>query len=99
MDLDQVTYQLTFQYNFRENFWYMDLADVNGNTIRTGFKLTVGYYLLNQYRGNAVPPGNFIVLNLANDATIPLNFDTFGQQYQLVYITEAEIASGVITGG
>ena len=99
MALDGNTYQFTFQFNFREGFWYMDIGDVDGNYIRTGFKLTVGYYLLNQYRGDNLPPGNFIVLNLANDAVTILNFDTLGQQYKLVYLTEAEMASGVVTGG
>lgn len=92
-------YRLYFRFSGRENAWYMDIGDQDGVTIITGLKLVPNYSLLKQYIAvTNIPPGEFFLTDLDEDpATGPLDYDTFGERYQLLYYTAAELTSGTVS--
>jgi hypothetical protein len=97
ISLDGINYKFHFHYNYRESFWYMDIADANDNIIRANFKLVTNYSLLTQWRAYSVPVGDLVVLNIFN-TSLSLDDTNIGQDYQLIYFTAAELASGVSNG-
>jgi hypothetical protein len=61
VDLDGVDYQLRFQYNSREGFWYFDLLDSAQNVLRSGIKVVSNFPMLIRYRDlEARPAGELI---------------------------------------
>ena len=98
ISLDGTLYNFNFYWNTRDSAWYMDILDNNNNMIHASFKLVVGYALLTQWQAYAVPPGQLIIYNLANNANTPLNLSSLGSQYMLLYITKNELVSGILTG-
>lgn len=50
VDLDGVDFQLQFQFNSREGFWYFDLLDTTQTILRSGVKVVSNYPILRLYR-------------------------------------------------
>jgi hypothetical protein len=94
-------FTLSFFFNTRDNAWFMDILNSVGDTVLlAGVRLSVGYFLLQQYHGTeGLPKGDFIVYdelaaNLTNTETSEdLSFDNIGidQRFTLLYVTEAEL--------
>lgn len=84
IDLEGVTYVLSFSYNSRMDRWTMSILDQNGVALRSGIKLITGWNLKRQYVQSVLPPGGFAVIDLANETKNP-NFDDFGQRTLLYY--------------
>jgi len=97
ISLEDKTYQLYFNWNTREQAWYMDISDTDGVLIQAGIKVVVGYYLLQQYKSNGLlPPGDFYVLDLQESPNAAgVGFSDFGVRYQMVYLTKEETINGV----
>ncbi len=97
--LDGRPYVFTFTYSTREDRWYFDLADVDGNDIVLGTKVTPSFDLLGRFRYLAsCPQGAFIALPNATsqDDTPPgLNELSVTARVQLIYATAAEFAQMV----
>lgn len=63
VELSGSTYQLNFQYNSREGFWYFDLLDVDGNYIRSGIKIVSNYPLIRLAMMQGRPLGELIAID------------------------------------
>jgi hypothetical protein len=50
VDLDGVDFQVRFQFNSRESFWYFDLLDAERNVLRAGIKVVSNYPMLRLFR-------------------------------------------------
>lgn len=59
-ELNGSSYRLNFQYNSREDFWYFDILDSEGNQIRSGIKVVVNYPLLRLAMMRDRPPGELL---------------------------------------
>lgn len=84
IDLEGVTYTLSFRYNTRDVIWAMDVADEGGVIILSGIPLVLGTILLERFPDSNIPPGDFFVLNL-EDETAEATRDNFGTDVLLMY--------------
>ncbi len=84
LDLDGVTYTLSFRYNFRFAVWYMDLADEQGTTILSDIALLLGTILLDRFANDNIPQGELFMLNLENENEEATR-DNFGIDALLMY--------------
>lgn len=69
--LDGAVYGLRFQYNQREDCYYMSIYDVTlGTDILSSVKLVSNSLLVQRYNGGVIeglPPGDFMALSSASD--------------------------------
>ena len=94
--LDGVSYLLTFQYNFREAVYYLQIQSADGTiTYAQGIKL-VSNYLLLAYAGVTAPPGDMMALSCSTSDDSPAQFGQLGvgQRVTLLYMPEADIIAG-----
>jgi len=87
--LDGVVYRFRFKWNYRGQYWTMDLHDRDQNPILLGVKLVVRFDLVKHYPGRAVPPGVFVVTDPKGEIDRVEEGD-MGVNTQLTYFTEAE---------
>jgi hypothetical protein len=83
--LDGVEYLLKFDWNDRENRWYLGLFSVTGSPLATGIKIVANWPLLRKIRGENMPPGVLSAVDLS-----PLNgesptYSELGARVKLVY--------------
>lgn len=84
IDLEGVTYTLSFRYNTRDIIWTMDIADEGGTIILSGIPLVLGTILLERFPNSNIPPGDLFVLNL-EDENAEATRDNFGTDVLLMY--------------
>lgn len=86
--LDGREYILTFDYNGREDRWYMTVADIDGSAIYRGVKMVTGIPLLARCADRRRPAGDFMVIGPTDPG-----FEQWGTDGTavLVYFTEEEI--------
>ncbi len=91
--LDGIPYLLDFQYNQREDRWYLELSTVDGDPIYGAVKLVPEYPLFCQCVDARQPPGQFFVISSeANDDSPPgLDELDVGARCKLVYIPAADV--------
>lgn len=98
IELNGEIFHLKFSWNSREESWYMDIQDQNEVNILTGIKLVINYFLLEQYKAyENLPKGDFKLWDIQLDPTTGgLTFDNFGRRYQLFFLTDDELDTGVL---
>lgn len=84
INLEGSVYTLSFCYNDRNGFWYMDIADQNGTLILSGIKLVGGVLLNSQYPNISLPPGDFFIYDSTSKNTDPSKY-TLGKVHKLFY--------------
>jgi len=78
--LDGIEYQLKFEYNFRDGFWYMSIID-----LVYGQKLVHGNVLFDQFKHlDNFPQGDFVVADKSGLERDP-DIETFGDTVILAY--------------
>lgn len=85
-DLIEESFLLKFQYNKREDAWFMDILNANTEEeLRSGIKIVVNMNLLNTFRDlSKSPQGNFAAFNTRSKYVDPI-FETFGSDVQILY--------------
>lgn len=83
VELEEVTYELTFRWNVRDEHWYMDLA-TGGVTQFHGVKIVHSEDLLATVDYRSVPPGRLIVSDVTGAQRDP-DVETFGNEVRLLY--------------
>jgi hypothetical protein len=75
--LEGTTYRFLFRWNFREEYWYLSLLDLDDVAISSGMKLVPGALLLRHVADFTIrPPGELMVVgiptrgNLGTDAVL-----------------------------
>jgi hypothetical protein len=90
INLDEVTYNLLFIWNSREEEWYMDILDVDNVALIRSVKLVLNYDLLETYDAiEGLPAGVFIFIQASPDAV--MSSENFGTDFLLTYFTAAEV--------
>lgn len=92
VDLDAVTYVLTFHWNARDASWYLDIADEDEVAIVCGVKVSIGVPLAIRSANPAIPAGMLIAVDTSG-ANSPPGFADLGDRV-LLYYFDAESAFG-----
>ncbi len=87
---DGVTYQLDFKYNDREDAWYVDLSDIDGNSIRGGVKVVSNWPLLRLVQQIPRPAGEIITID-TRDIPLDPNLDDLGTHVLFGYADVATL--------
>ena len=90
IDLDGVVFFLAFQWNALNEFWTMNIFNINGNPIIYGIKIVPDFPLLSFVGVDGMPKGNIICQNIVDGETVIKRFD-INQKFALIYYTEIEI--------
>ncbi len=88
--LEGVDYVLRFAFNERDQYWYLDLLDQDGDPIATSLRCVVGWPLLRRSTDGRKPPGILAFEDASGLGRDP-GFEDLGTRVQLVYFTKAEV--------
>src|SRR4051812_14418071 len=61
--LEGVIYDFTLRWNTRDDHWYADVADTDGNAIASGIKVVADWPLLKGLAQGTRPPGDVVALD------------------------------------
>lgn len=86
INLDGQVFQLTFNYNDRDNSWYLSIADNSGIPIRDGIKLVPNYPLLELLVNERWTRGEMILFDERKIQAPPL-LEELGVVTKLLYRT------------
>lgn len=84
IDLDEVSFFFFFQYNARDDSWFISVSDADEIPLVQGIKIVVDVNLFGQFAHLAIPQGNLFCSNSENLNTEP-NLENFGNNVQLFY--------------
>lgn len=87
VELDGKAYRFQFDYNTREDSFYLSILNNSNSLILSGIKLVPGYQLLTQYHAiTDVPPGDLFLYDVQQDlSTGHPGKDALGSRYLLAY--------------
>ena len=92
IELDGTIYRLRFTWNVRNEVWYMDISDKDGNPLILGLALVANYLLLEGYQCCDRPVGDFYLWDtLGEPNNTGVTFDNLGTRYILIYVTAGEL--------
>lgn len=89
LTIEDEVYHFRFHWNWRGQYWVMDILDKDMVVIAAGTKIVKGIDLLQHIRHLAVPQGALYVIEEGDDYQ-RLEDGELGDVAQLVYLTEAE---------
>ncbi len=85
IDLEEIPFTLTFQFNDRIERWVMDIGDEEGVDILTGIPVHTGVPLIDEFVKDKLPPGEFIAVDetgMDRDA----GRNDLGNEVKLLYV-------------
>lgn len=88
--LDATAYKFRIKWNYRGQYYTLDVLTKEGATIVSGIKLALFAQCFLRYPGYGLPPGELIVLDTSGN-TADIQFEDFDGRISLVYIEEAEV--------
>lgn len=92
VDLDGVTYLMTFRFNARDGFWYMDIADIEGAPIRTGIRIVLGADFLRLVRDIRKPPGLMAAVDTTGQGN-EAGLEGLGRAVRMLYVESSSLES------
>lgn len=92
VDLDDVNYSLSFEWNDRDSGWYLSVFSSEGTPLLQGRRVVLGYPLLNLYSLSGLPSGALIAVDSSGKNEEPGSGD-LGERVKLLYFTAAEVAA------
>lgn len=93
IQLDGVTYRLSYHWEERTASWYVDLADAEGVPLVSGIRLDHRKNLWGRYKADArLPAGNALCFSMNDDAARP-TFESLGRATVIVYYEQGEVVS------
>lgn len=90
VDLDGVTYLMTFRFNASDGYWYMGLADIDGAPIRTGIRIVLGADFLRLVRDIRKPPGLMAAVDTTGQS-IEAGLEDLGRAVRMLYVESASL--------
>ena len=94
VDLDEVTFSLTFRWNGREEAWYFDIDEQDRSGIVRGQKL-LPFVNLTERWADARMPAGVLVVNAITPNDRPTRESLFEGSISLIYFTEDEVINGL----
>lgn len=98
--LDDIAYRFRIRYNTRADSWHLTVADLDDVVLIAGIKLVENWELLTDFPDRGLPVGVLMVIKTVPEPEEPRpDRDNIGQDpdgnefpFQLLYLTEAEVA-------
>jgi hypothetical protein len=90
IDLDDVKFAFSFEWNDRDSGWYMSIATPEGVPLLSGRRVVLGYPLISIYRTDGMPAGNIVAIDTSSANEEP-GFGDLGDRVKLLYMTRAEL--------
>lgn len=84
ISLDGDSFFFFFQYDARDDSWFISISDADEITLVEGIKMVVDVNLFGQFGHLDIPQGNLFCSNSENPNTEP-NIENFGNNIQLFY--------------
>lgn len=81
--------RLVFQYNDREQSWYIDVEDLEGTPLRSGIKLVNEFPVFRLWQSTPRPKGEIILASNTTDDSDPLEED-LGDRITIFFADEEE---------
>lgn len=101
--LDGVNYIMRFDYNQREERWYMSLYSDAGAALALGVKVVCNFPLLMRYAGReGYPQGMIVAIDLSGERGRSPTLAELGRRVKLHYITavkDTPINTDALLGG
>jgi hypothetical protein len=79
-----VTYILVVRWNALANLWYLDINDVNNESVLNGIPMTAGVNLLKQFAYLGI--GGALVAQNVNNPNLPIGYEDLGQTGFILFI-------------
>lgn len=94
VQLDGISYVLSFLFNFRERNWYFTISTPAGVVLAAGIKVISNRSLLRGQVDDVLPPGDLVALvSDPNDDSPPALADLGkAKRVELLYLDAAELA-------
>lgn len=89
--LDGVEYELRFDWNQREQRWYLRIADADGDVIAGDIKIVSGWPLLRRRRDDRLPPGALMAVDQTGNGEDP-GLTELGERVLLLYFDAEELS-------
>lgn len=83
--LDGQEYLLQFDWNDREQRWYMSLLDIDEKPLAMGMKIVANVPILRRFTLPSLPPGDLIAIDLSNQFGEPPTYTELGIRVRLFY--------------
>lgn len=83
--LDGIEYVLKFDWNDRENRWYLSLYDVSETPLATGIKIVSNWPLLRRFTSANMPPGSLMAADLSPQGGESPMYADLGVRVKLLY--------------
>lgn len=88
--IGDAAYNVGFNWNEREGFWYMDIADANNAPIVVGIKLVANWNLTQQYKDSRLPDGFILCVDQSGSGRDPGRND-LGSRCVVTFIATNEL--------
>lgn len=88
--IENVVYNLRFDFNSRGEYWVLTFSDTDGNILLDGIKIVLDFELIERFPGHDLPEGNLFAIDTTG------TFETVGYDelingdIQIVYMTREE---------
>lgn len=92
VDLDDVTFTFSFEWNDRDQGWYMSVFTVEGTPLLQGRRVVLNYGLCTIYKNSGLPAGLIMAVDSSGTDSEP-GFGDLGERVKLVYLTADEVAA------
>ena len=90
--LEGTDYKMTWNYDQREDCYYLSLATPDGTDLVNGIKVISSWPLLHKWAWDGLPPGELIVVPMTqNDSPPGLGQIGPNKPYQLLYFDSSQL--------
>lgn len=86
--LDGREYLLGFDWNDREQRWYLSISTVDETPLAMGIKVIANWPLLRKFTDDRLPPGVLMAADLSPEGGEPPGFSDLGRRVKLHYFGE-----------
>lgn len=90
VNLDSVSYTLTFTYNIRMGKWFLQLSDSLGNPLVGQVPITSTFPLFDRFKEQSIPAGTLFAFDSSGQDLDAGRFD-LGDRVRLLYAEEGTL--------
>ena len=87
--LGVATYTVGVRWNGRDGAWYLDLADADGDPIRSGLKIALGVLIGDRSTDPRWPAGVFLVTE-SSGTGLDAGIDDLGARVRVLFLSYAD---------
>lgn len=91
VELDSITYQLSFRWNARAGRWFLDVRDGDGNALRLGVAMIPDAPLLRRFGLGDAFPGELMLVDSHGFGADP-GFEDLGRRHRLYHFLASDLA-------